>query len=52
MKGLPEKLVNVVKWLVKRVKISSRDLNASQPHEREEEREPHVAREIRIKWDF
>ena len=48
---MTETLVKIAKWLVKHVKISSRDLNASQPREREEEREPHVAREIRIKWD-
>ena len=52
VKGLSEKLVEIAKWLVKHVTVSSRDLNASQPREREEEREPHVAREIRLKWDF
>ena len=52
VKGLSEKLKSAFRWLVKHVTISSRDLNASQPREREEEREPHVAREIRIKFDF
>ena len=49
---MTEKLVKIAKWLAKHVRISSRDLNAVQPREREEEREPHVARELQIKWDF
>ena len=49
---MTDKLVKIAKWLAKHVKIASRDLNASQPREREEEREPHVAREIQLKWDF
>ena len=52
VKSLSEKLNSALRWLVKHVTVSSRDLNAVQPHEREEEREPHVAREIRLKWDF
>ena len=52
MKGLSEKLNSAFRWLLKHVRISSRDLNAVQPREREEEREPRVAREIRLKWDF
>ena len=47
-----EKLVKIAKWLVKHVTVSSRDLNKLERGEHEEEREPHVAREIRIKWDF
>lgn len=47
-----ETLVKVAKWLAKHVKIARRDLNAIQPHEREEERKPHSASEIRIKWEF
>ena len=49
---MTEKLVEIAKWLAKHVKIARRDLNAIQPHEREEEREPHVASELRLKWDF
>ena len=52
VKGLSEKLNSAFRWLVKHVKIARRDLNAIQPHEREEEREPHVASELRLKWDF
>ena len=29
VKGLTEKLVDIAKWLVKHVTVSSRDLNAS-----------------------
>lgn len=49
---MTETLVKIAKWLAKHVKITSRDLNASQPRERDEERRPHSASEIRIKFDF
>ena len=52
VKGLSEKLNSALRWLVKHVTVTSRDLNASQPRERDEERKPHSASEIRIKWEF
>lgn len=47
-----EKLVNFAKWLVKHVKISSRDLNKLERGEHDDSRKPKSAVEVKLKWDF
>ena len=52
VKGLPEKLVEIAKWLVKHVKISSRDLNKLERGEHDDSRKPKPAMEVKLKWEF
>ena len=47
-----EKLVEIAKWLVKHVKISSRDLNRLERGEHDDNRKPKSAVEVKLKWDF
>ena len=49
---MTEKLVEIAKWLVKRVKISSRDLNRLERGEHDDNRKPKSAVEVKLKWDF
>ena len=47
-----ETLVKIAKWLVKRVKISSRDLNRLERGEHDDNRKPKSAMEVKLKWEF
>ena len=47
-----ETLVKIAKWLVKHVKISSRDLNKLERGEHDDNRKPKSAVEVKLKWDF
>ena len=49
---MTDKLVEIVKWLVKHVKISSRDLNKLERHEHDDSRKPKPAMEVKLKWGF
>ena len=47
-----ETLVKIAKWLVKHVKISSRDLNKLERHEHDDSRKPKPAMEVKLKLEF
>ena len=47
-----EKLVEIAKWLVKHVKISSRDLNKLERGEHDDNRKPKPAMEVKLGWRF
>ena len=47
-----DKLVEIAKWLVKHVKIASRDLNKLERGEHDDNRKPKTAVEVKLKWDF
>ena len=47
-----EKLVDFAKWLVKHVKISSRDLNKLERGEHDDGRKPKPAMEVKLKLEF
>ena len=49
---MTEKLVKIAKWLVKHVKIASRDLNKLERGEHDDNRKPKPAVEVNLKWDF
>ena len=49
---MTETLVKIAKWLVKHVKISSRDLNKLERGEHDDNRKPKSAAEVKLKWDF
>ena len=52
VKGLSEKLNSAFRWLVKHVKISSRDLNKLERHEHDDSRKPKPAMEVKLGWRF
>ena len=52
VKGLSEKLKSAFRWLVKHVKITSRDLNKLERGEHDDNRKPKPAVEVKLKWDF
>ena len=47
-----ETLVKIAKWLVKHVKITSRDLNKLERGEHDDNRKPKQAMEVKLKLDF
>ena len=52
VKGLQEKLKSAFRWLVKHVKITSRDLNELERGEHDDNRKPKSAMEVKLKWEF
>ena len=52
MKGLSEKLNSALRWLVKHVTFSSRDLNKLERGEHDDNRKPKQAMEVKLKLDF
>ena len=52
VKQMRETLVKIAKWLVRHVKIYSRDLNRLERGEHDDNRKPKSAVEVKLKWDF
>ena len=49
---MTEKLMKIAKWLVKHVKITSKDLNKLERGEHDDNRKPKSAVEVKLMWDF
>ena len=52
VKCLSEKLNSALRWLVKHVTVSSRDLNKLERGEHDDNRKPNSAVEVKLGWRF
>ena len=52
MKGLSETPNSAGRWLLKHVRVASRDLTKLERGEHDDNRKPKSAVEVKLKWDF